>query len=80
MVSEEWQSHGLSLTFETDNNLQVSLGNMKSTTSVISYVVPEESAVGSLLFLLHMNDFQNSSRVLDFHLESFLCEQERCSS
>ena len=46
----------------------ISLGNMKSTTSVISCSVPQGSVLEPLPFLLYMNDFQNSSRVLDFHL------------
>jgi retron-type reverse transcriptase len=46
----------------------VSIGSSVSDELVVPCGVPQGSVLGPLLFLLYMNDFNDSSKVFDFHL------------
>ena len=44
------------------------IGNEKSSLLEMACVVPQVSTSGSLLFLIHINDFANSSHKFSFRL------------
>ena len=52
----------------TGRSQYVSIGDIDSDILNISTGVPQGSVLGTILFLLYINDFHLSSNVLNFHL------------
>ena len=58
--------HAWFLSYITNRKQNVKVGNTESSLKTITCGVPQGSTLGPLLFLLHINDLQRSSKKLTF--------------